>query len=324
MMRQYIQITVIAASLGGFLLAQTQTRKPAAKFQVVEATIDDIHAAMRAGKLTARELVQAYFERIVAYDKQGPAINCIINLNPKALEDADRLDAAFKRSGLTGPLHGIPVLVKDEIDTAGMPTTLGTLVFKDYLPVRDAFPVDRIKKAGAIILGKTTLSEYAAGDTYGSMFGASRNPYDLERTVGGSSGGSGCALAANFSTVAIGEETLASIRRPGGWNGVAALRPTPGLVSRSGMWDGYPSPTAQMGPMARTIKDLAQLLDAMVGYDPEDPVTALGIGKAPQSYTRLLDKKAPQGGRIGVLRGTIGAVLGPGFQGLKKSEGGFS
>src|SRR3989440_11406093 len=114
-----------------------------------------------------------------------------------------------------------------------MPTTLGTLVFKDYRPVRDAFPIEQLRKAGAIILGKTTLSEYAAGDTYGSMFGASRNPYDLERTVGGSSGGSGCALSANFSTVAIGEETLASIRRPGGWNGGAALRPTAGLGGRS-------------------------------------------------------------------------------------------
>jgi len=260
MMYRYIQIVAVALAFGCVLGAQAQGKKPA-KFQVVEATIDDIHAAMRAGKLTAHELVQAYFERIIAFDKKGPALNCIINLNPKALEDADRLDAVFKRSGLTGPLHGIPVLVKDEIDTAGMPTTLGTLVFKDYRPERDAFPVDRIKKAGAIILGKTTLSEYAAGDTYGSMFGASRNPYDLERTVGGSSGGSGCALAANFSTVAIGEETLASIRRPGGWNGVAALRPTPGLVSRSGMWDGYPSATAQMGPMGRTVKDLAQLLN---------------------------------------------------------------
>ncbi|HYR88107.1 MAG TPA: amidase family protein, partial [Terriglobia bacterium] len=220
MVRLYIRILAVAALVTSPLVAQTPVKKPAAKFQVVETTIDDIHAAMRSRRLTARELVQAYLERIVAFDKQGPALNCIINLNAKALEDADRLDAAFKRSGMMGPLHGIPVLVKDEIDTAGTPTTLGTVVFKDYRPVRDAFPIEQLRKAGAIILGKTTLSEYAAGDTYGSMFGASRNPYDLERTVGGSSGGSGCALAANFSTVAIGEETLASIRRPGGWNGV--------------------------------------------------------------------------------------------------------
>src|SRR6202030_946436 len=161
---------------------------------------------------------------------------------------------------MVGPLHGIPVLVKDEIDAAGMPTTLGTLVFKDYRPTRDSFVVEKLRKAGAIILGKTTLSEFAAGDTYGSMFGVTRNPYDLERTVGGSSGGSGAALSANFSTVAIGEETFASIRRPGAWNDLVALRPTPGLVSRSGMWDGYPSPLAQMGPMARRVKDLARVL----------------------------------------------------------------
>src|SRR6266704_1166737 len=323
MMRQYIQITVIAASLGGFLMAQTQTKKTAAKFQVVEATIDDIHAAMGSGKLTARQLVQAYFERIVAFDKQGPALNCIINLNPQALEEADKLDAAFKRSGKVGPLHGIPVLVKDEIDTAGMPTTLGTVVFKDYRPARDAFAVDRLRKAGAIILGKTTLSEFAAGDTYGSMFGETRNPYDLERTVGGSSGGSGCATTANFSTVAIGEETFASIRRPGAWNDVVSLRPTPGVVSRSGMWDGYPSPTAQMGPMARTVRDLARLLDVMVGYDSEDPVTALGVGRVPQSYTLLLDRNGLKGARIGVLRESIGVNSEPASDDFKKVDAVF-
>src|SRR5437773_2202397 len=292
-------------------------------FQVVETTIDDIHAAMKSGKLTAHNLVQAYLDRINAYDKQGPKLNCIITLNPAALEEADKLDSAFKRSGTMGSLHGIPVLVKDEIDTAGMPTTLGTLVFKDYRPTRDAFVIERLKKAGAIILGKTTLSEYAAGDTFGSMFGSSRNPYDLERTVGGSSGGSGCATTANFSTVAIGEETLASIRRPGAWNDVVSLRPTPGLVSRSGMWDGYPSPTAQMGPMARTVRDLAQLFDAMVGYDPEDPVTALGIGKAPASYTRLLDKNALKGARIGVLRESIGLNSEPGSEDFRKVDAVF-
>src|SRR5438552_13544944 len=323
MMRQYIQITLIAASLGGSLLAQTQTRKPAAKCQVVEATIDDIHAAMGSGKLTARELVQAYFERIVAFDKQGPALNCIINLNPKALEDADRLDAAFKRSGMMGPLHGITVLVKDEIDTAGMPTTLGTVVFKDYRPPNDAFAIDKLRKAGAIILGKTTLSEFAAGDTYGSIFGVTRNPYDLERTVGGSSGGSGAALAANFSTVAIGEETVASIRRPATWNAVVSLRPTPGLVSRTGMWDGYPTLHAQMGPMARTVRDLAKLLDGMAGYDPEDPVTALGVGKVEGSYTKFLNKNGLKGARIGILRESIGTNSEPDSEDFKKVDAAF-
>jgi amidase len=235
----------------------------------------------------------------------------------------DRLDAAYRACGPVGPLHGIAVLVKDEIDTAGMPTTLGTRVFKDYRPPRDAFAIEKLRKAGAIVLGKTTLSEYAAGDTYGSMFGVTRNPYDLERTAGGSSGGSGAALAANFATVTIGEETFASIRRPGGWNGVASLRPTPGLVSRSGMWDGYPLPTAQMGPMARTVTDLALLLDGMVGYAPEDPVTALGIGMVEGSYTRFLDKDGLKGARVGILRESIGVQSEPGSEDFKKVDVAF-
>jgi amidase len=321
MTESHTRIVAIVSLLAITLMGYSQNNR--SRFAVVEATIDDIHAAMRSGKLSARELVQAYLDRISAFDKHGPALNCIISLNPQALEDADRLDTTFKRSGVVGPLHGIPVLVKDEIDTAGMPTTLGTLVFKDYRPVRDAFVIDRIKKAGAIILGKTTLSEYAAGDTFGSMFGISHNPYDLERTVGGSSGGSGCATTANFSTVAIGEETLASIRRPGAWNDVVALRPTPGLVSRSGMWDGYPSTTAQMGPMARNVKDLAELLESMVGYDPEDPVTALGVGKAPTSYAKLLDRNALKGARIGVLRESIGMNSEPASEDFKKVDAVF-
>src|SRR5438477_11559721 len=237
MAQSRVCIAAAAAALAGILFGYGQS-KPASRFPVVETTIDDIHMAMNSRRLSAHDLVQAYLDRIKAFDKQGPALNCIITLNPRALEEADRLDAVFKRSGMVGALHGIPVLVKDEIDTAGMPTTLGTLVFKDYRPVGDAFAIERLKKAGAIILGKTTLSEYAAGDTFGSMFGSSRNPYDLERTVGGSSGGSGCAMAANFSAVAIGEETFASIRRPGAWNGVVRLRPTPGLVDRRRLWDG--------------------------------------------------------------------------------------
>ena len=313
MMQKLIVILTLSAAA---CAAQRKERS----FQVVETSIDEIHAAYKANQLTAHQLVQMYLDRIQAYDQRGPAVNCIITINPQALDQADKLDAAYKRSGMVGPLHGIPILVKDEIDTAGMPTTLGTLVFKDYRPPRDAFVVEKLKKAGAIILGKTTLSEYAAGDTYGSMFGASRNPYDLERTVGGSSGGSGCATAANFATVAIGEETFASIRRPGAWNAVVALRPTPGLVSRSGMWDGYPSPTAQMGPMARTVRDLAQLLDAMAGYDPDDPVTALGIGRAPQSYTRALDRNGLKGARIGVLRESIGLNSEPDSDDFKKVD----
>src|SRR3984893_8570499 len=273
--------------------------------------------------MTAHHLVQAYLDRIAAYDKDGPKINSLITLNPHALEEADKLDGAYKRSGFVGPLHGIPVVVKDEIDAAGMPTTLGTLVFKDYRPPKDSFVVEKLRKAGAIILGKTTLSEYAAGDTYGSMFGVTRNPYDLERTVGGSSGGSGAALSANFSTVAIGEETFASIRRPGAWNDLVALRPTPGLVSRSGMWDGYPSPLAQMGPMGRNVRDVAIMLDSMVGYDPEDAVTAMGVGKTEGSYTTVLDRNGLKGARIGILRESIGVNSEPGSDDFKKVDAVF-
>jgi Asp-tRNA(Asn)/Glu-tRNA(Gln) amidotransferase A subunit family amidase len=279
-----------------------------AKFEVMETSIDAVHAAYKAGTLTTHALVEQYLDRIAAYNDRGPTINAIITLNMHALADADALDAAYARSGPVGPLHGIPVLVKDEIDAEGFPTTLGTLVFKDYRPTKDSFVVAKLRQAGAVILGKSTLSEFAGGDTYGSMFGATHNPYALERTVGGSSGGSGAAVAANFSTVALGEETSASIRRPGGWNSVVSLRPTPGLVSRSGMWDGYPRPQAQMGPMARSVRDLAELLDVMVGYDPDDPLTALGVGKAPASYAASLDNNGLKGARIGIMRESMGSA----------------
>ena len=313
-----IGITMACAAAG-----QAQTSGGPAPFQVLETSVEEIHAAFKSGRLTARQLVQSYLDRIQAYDQQGPKINSIITINSKALEEADRLDAAFKRTGLMGPLHGIPVLVKDEIDTAGMPTTLGTVVFKDYRPPLDAFVVAKLKDAGAVILGKTTLSEFAAGDTYGSLFGATRNPYDLERTAGGSSGGSGAALAANFSPLALGEETSASIRRPGGWNAVVSMRPTAGLVSRTGMYDGWPTEHASMGPMALNVRDLAILLNLMVGYDPEDPLTALGVGHAPEDYTRFLSPSGLQGARIGVLRDVIGADSEPDSEDFKKVDAVF-
>jgi len=308
-----------SAPVSGAQVAGSQAQS----FQIMETSIDDIHAAFKAGRLTAHQLVQAYLDRIAAYDKKGPNINSIITLNTHALEEADRLDAAYKRSGPVGPMHGIPVLVKDEIDVAGMPTTLGTVVFRDYRPTKDSFVVAKLREAGAIILGKTTLSEYARGDTYGSMFGVTRNPYDPERTVGGSSGGSGASVAANFSTVALGEETLASIRRPAGWNALVSMRPTPGLVSRSGMWDGYPTTAAQMGPIARNVSDLAHLLDVMVGYDAEDPLTAAGVGKHEGSYTKALDKNGLKGARIGIVRESIGVFSEPGSEDFKKVDAVF-
>jgi amidase len=275
-------------------------------FTVVETTIADIHAAFRDGTLTARQLVEAYLGRIEAYDKNGPRINSIISLNPHALAEADRLDAAFKTSGLTGPLHGIPIAIKDQADVAEMPTTLGSVLFKDYMPGSDCFVAAKLRAAGAILLAKATLGELGAGDAHGSLYGSTRNPYDLARTVGGSSGGSGAAVSANFATVGIGQEGLASIRRPSIWNGIAGMRPSIGLVSRGGVYGGWPSMNGSLGPMARSVTDLAKLLDAMVGYDPADPSTAHGVGRLPKSFTALLDKSALKGARLGILREPMG------------------
>jgi amidase len=288
------------------------SRKPDRAFHVLEATIEDIHRAYRDGRLTAHQLVQLYLSRIEAYDKAGPNINAIITVNPKALEEADRLDAALKSSGFVGPLHGVPIILKDQMDAVGMPTTLGSVLFKDYLPDRDAFVTQKLKNAGAIVVAKATLGELGGGDTHGSLFGSTRNPYALDRTVGGSSGGSGASVAANLATVAVGQEGFASIRRPAAWNSVVGMRPTAGLVSRGGVYDGWPQISGSLGPMARSVADLARLLDVMVGYDPEDPLTAFGVGHVPASYTTMLDRNGLKGARIGILRESIGYESEPG------------
>ena len=287
-------------------------------FKVLETTIDDIHSAYQSGQLTARQLVQTYLDRIAGYDKQGPAINAIITINSSALDEADRLDAAFKASGFIGPLHGIPIIIKDQADAKGMPTTLGSVLFANYSPDRDAFVVEKLKRAGAIILAKATLGELGGGDTHGSLFGSTRNPYDLDRTPGGSSGGSGASVAANFCTVAIGQEGFASIRRPSTWNSIAGMRPTAGLVSRGGVYAGWPSVAGSLGPMARTVTDLARLLDVMVGYDPEDPITARGVGQIPDSYAKFLDKNGLKGARLGILRESMGYDAEPGSEDFTK------
>jgi amidase len=292
--------------------------KSTTPFNLLETTIDDIHSAYKSGQLSARQLVQMYLDRIEAYDKKGPAINAIITVNSHALEEADRLDTAFKSSGFVGPLHGIPIIIKDQADTKGMPTTLGSVLFQNYYPDRDAFVVEKLKKAGAIILAKATLGELGGGDTHGSLFGSTRNPYALDRTPGGSSGGSGASVAANFCTVAVGQEGFASIRRPSTWNSIIGMRPTAGLVSRGGVYAGWPSVAGSLGPMARTVRDLAQLLDVMVGYDPEDPLTARGVGHVPDSFTKFLDKDGLKGARVGILRESMGYDAEPGSEDFEK------
>ena len=285
---------------------------------ILEATIEDIHDAYRSRKLTCRQLVQIYLDRIAAFDKHGPAINAIITINSKALEEAERLDRMFKGSSPVGPLHGIPIIVKDQADVKGLPTTLGSVLFKDYYPDRDSFVVEKLKSAGALILAKSTLGEMAGGDTHGSLFGSTRNPYDLDRTVGGSSGGSAAAVSANFCTVAIGQEGLASIRRPAAWNSVAGMRTTAGLVSRGGVYGGWPSLAGSLGPMTRTIADTAAVLDVIVGYDPEDPLTAYGVGHLPPSFTQFLDKNGLQGARLGILREPMGIDSEPDSEDFRK------
>ena len=287
-------------------------------FNVLETTIADVHAGYKSGQLTCRQLVQVYLDRIDTYDKQGPAINAILTINPEALKEADHLDEAFKVSGFVGPLHGIPMIMKDQADVAGMPTTLGSVLFKNHYPDRDAFVVEKLKKAGAIILAKATLGELGGGDTHGSLFGSTKNPYDLERTAGGSSGGSGASVSANFCTVAVGQEGFASIRRPSTWNCVAGMRPTAGLVSRSGVYAGWPSVNGSLGPMARSVTDLAKLLDAMTGYDPDDPVTARGVGRIKDSFVQFLDKTGLKGARVGILRESMGYDAEPGSEDFNK------
>jgi len=290
----------------------------ARSFRVMEATIEDIQAEYKAKRLTSRQVVQLYLNRIEAYDQKGPAINSIITLNSQALADADKLDATFGAAGLVGPLHGIPVIIKDQVDVQGTPTTLGSVLLKEYYPDKDAFVVEKLRKAGAIILAKATLGEFGGGDTHGSLFGSTRNPYALDRTPGGSSGGPGASIAANFATAAVGQEGFASIRRPATWNSLVGMRPTAGLVSRTGVYAGWPSINGSLGPMARTVQDTALLLDALVGYDPEDPLTALGVGNVAGSYTRFLDKDGLQGARIGILRESMGYESEPESEDFRK------
>src|SRR3989475_6198437 len=244
---------------------------------IEEITIDQLHTAYIEGRATAHEVTQAYLDRIAAFDKRGPYLNALITVNANALEDASKLDAMLKSTGkLSGPLHGIPVIVKDNIDTSDMPTTSGVALFKDFIPARDAFLVRRLRVAGAIILAKSSLSELAIGlaDTINSVLpGFTRNPYNTAYASGGSSGGTGVAIAANFGTVGLGTDTGGSVRAPASINNLVGLRPTVGLVSRSGM-SPLDSQRDTPGPMGRSVEDVARLLDVMAGVDPADPRTA--------------------------------------------------
>ena len=278
-------------------------------FRLMETTIDDVHDAFAAGQLTCRELVEGYLARVEAYDQAGPALNAIEYVNPRAAEEAEALDAAFAEAGLTGPLHCVPVLLKDQVETRDMPTTYGSALFDGFMSGRDATIVTRMREAGAVILAKTTMGEFASRYV-GSGFGIIRNPYDPTRNPSGSSGGSGAGAAANFGLVAIGEDTGGSIRGPAAVHSLVGLRPTVPLVSRHGMMPANPS-SDTLGPMTRTVRDAAILLDAIAGYDPNDPVTAYAAGRTPDSYLDGLDADGLRGARIGIIREPMDAETDP-------------
>jgi Asp-tRNA(Asn)/Glu-tRNA(Gln) amidotransferase A subunit family amidase len=274
--------------------------------EVAEATIPELQDAMASGRVTSVQLVDAYLARIDAYDRRGPRLNAVIRLNPDARAQAGALDRERAQRGARGPLHGIPVLLKDNYDFAGMPTTAGALALAGLMPAGDAFQVRKLREAGAVILGKTNLHELASGIiTVSSLGGQTLNPYDPARNPGGSSGGTGAAVAAGFAAVGWGSDTCGSIRIPAAHNNLFGLRPTKGLSSVAGI---LPLSHTQDvgGPLARTVTDLAIALDATIGPDPADPATGILEGLPLPRFTAVLEDASLAGARIGVLDSYFG------------------
>ena len=275
---------------------------------ICEATIDSIHAARLRGECTTQALVEGYLARIDAYDRSGPTLNSIITINPSVSEEAKALDSKFRQTGqLVGPLHGIPVVVKDQAETAGIATSFGSEVFANYMPATDAEVVRRLRAAGAIILAKTTMPDFAtAWFSFSSRSGFSRNPYDPTRDPGGSSSGTGAAVAANLGAIGLGEDTGGSIRLPSSFNNLVGLKVTPGLISRGGL-----SPLVNFqdsaGPMCRTVKDAALMMNVISGFDAGDPATATAVICGNKDYSAGLVTNGLAGRRIGVLRQAFGS-----------------
>lgn len=267
-----------------------------------EWTIKNVHEAMAKGGLTCLELVRYYLERINKYDGK---LHSIILVNPNAEKEAAELDARYQTEGFTGPLHGIPVILKDNVETDDMPTTAGSIALKGFEPHRNAFIVKRLKAAGALILAKANLHEFAIwGETVSSILGPTYNPYDLTRTPGGSSGGTGAAIAADFGIIGIGTDTINSVRSPSSANNLVGIRPTIGMVSRTGIVP-YSLTQDTAGPLCRTVEDAARTLSVIAGYDKDDEITAWAYDKV-QNFEEGLDEGTLQGKRIGVLRSFFG------------------
>jgi amidase len=296
---------ILAGCAGGAEPAPPAPPPPPPPLIVSEATIAELHAAMDAGRLTARQLVERSLARIESYDRAGPALNALVVLDPGALEAADSLDVRFARFGrLTGPLHGIPVVVKDNYDVAGLPTTAGSAALARVVPSDDAYVVRRLREAGAVVLGKTNMAEFAFSpyETVGTAIeGHTRNPYDPERVPGGSSGGTAAAVAAGFATAGLGTDTGNSVRGPAAHTALVGIRPTMGLVSRDGIVPLYLDRDIG-GPMARTVADAAAVLDVIAGVDPADSVTERQRGRTPARFSYFLLPDGMRGKRLGVVR----------------------
>ena len=294
-----VSATVLIAGLGIPAIASGQT------LGLTEATIADINAAFDAGTLSSEMLVERYLARIDAYDKAGPQLNAVLWVNGDAIATARALDRERRDRGPRSPLHGIPVVLKDNIDTGDMPTTAGSVLLAGSIPPDDAFIVKKLREAGAIILAKLNMSEFASGGSMSSLGGYIRNPHDLRRSPSGSSGGTGAAIAAGYAQTGIGTDTGGSVRGPSTANGIVGLKPTHGLLSRDGI-----IPLAlsfdMAGPMARHVYDIAVMLNVMTGIDPADPATQKSEGRVEADYTAALDPNALRGARIGIARDFLG------------------
>src|SRR6516162_8161008 len=305
--RQRSRTLLLGVALAGASLfalndpPQGRAAMPTGQVELVEATVPQLQAALQAGTVTSRDLVSMYLARIDAYDQKGPALNAISVTNHDALAEADTRDAERRAGAPRGLLQGIPVIVKDNYDTTDMQTAAGSRALAGWVPPDDSFLVKKLRAAGAVIIAKSNMHEFAYGiTTLGSLFGQTRNPYALDRNPGGSSGGTGAAIAADFAAVGMGSDTCGSIRIPASHNSLVGIRGTQGLASRSGI---IPLSSTQDigGPITRTVTDLAIMLDATVGYDPGDAQTAASVGNIPKSYTDYLQLTGLRSARIGLL-----------------------
>jgi len=289
----------VSLALSASLLVSAAEAKT---FDLQTASVQDIQDAVASGKLSYEKLVKLYLARIEAYDKKGPTLNSVITLNAKAIETAKALDAERKSKGLRSPLMGIPVLAKDNYDTADMPTSGGSWVLATSVPYEDAPSIKQLRDAGAIILAKMNMDEFAHGGVgYSSRLGQTKNPHDPRRIPNGSSGGTGAGLAAWYAPLGLGSDTGGSIRGPSSANGVVGIKPTNGLISRSGIMPCVLSFDTG-GPMARTVYDAALALGVMTGVDPKDPLTSTSAGLYFKDYTTFLKKDSLKGVHIGVIR----------------------